>query len=328
VAGAVEHIAAHPVGQAAGQDHGDGERLAAAALGVDEHGAVVVGGVERVEQLDGAARLGEGERDPGRRAAAGADQRQAVADVAGDVLARQPGHVAAQGQRGLPQLGLAQLALVDAGVGGRCELARGLFDRLRQLDRVGFGAAFADRLVDRQLVDGGALRAGQLLEQLGGLLLLGQHLVVRRPAPQFGAAVDAEQPAVARLVAGPLAQPVQRVHVHAQGERAGDLHRLEQPAEVGGVRRCGDVDGLLEVAIDAQLALAVGGVRRAGDQLAQPERGQGRLARVLGDVELAEHLEPRLPRRGSPLGCPVGGGGVEAPPEQVGYLGAGQQARG
>ena len=77
VAGPVEHVAAHAVGQTAGQQHVDGERLAAAALGVDQHRAVVVGRVERVEQLDRAARLGERERHPGRRAAAGAHQRQA-----------------------------------------------------------------------------------------------------------------------------------------------------------------------------------------------------------------------------------------------------------
>ena len=183
VAGTVEHVAAHAVRQAARQDHVDGERLAAAALGVDQQRAVVVRRVERVEQLDGAARLGEAERDARRRAAAGADQRQAVADVAGDVLARQPRHVAAQRQRRLPQLGLAQLALVHARVGGGRQAARRLLDRLGELDRVGVGAALADRLVDRQLVDGGPLGAGQLLEQLGGLLLLRQHLVVGRHGP-------------------------------------------------------------------------------------------------------------------------------------------------
>jgi hypothetical protein len=107
VAGPVEHVAGHAMGQAAGQDHVDGERLAAAALGVDQHGPVVMGDVERVQQLDGAARFGERERDPGRRAAASAHQRQRVADVAGDVLAGQPRDVAAQRQRGLPQLALS-----------------------------------------------------------------------------------------------------------------------------------------------------------------------------------------------------------------------------
>ena len=40
---------------------------------------------------------------------------------------------------------------------------------------------------------------GELLEQLAELLLLGEHLVVRRAPAHLGAAVDAEQPPVARL---------------------------------------------------------------------------------------------------------------------------------
>ena len=36
--------------------------------------------------------------------------------------------------------------------------------------------------------------------------------------------------------------------------RPRDLHRVEQPAEVGGVGGCGDEEDLLEVAVDAQQA--------------------------------------------------------------------------
>ena len=321
MAGTVEHVAAHAVRKAAGQDHVNRECLAAAALAVDQQRAVVVRRVERVEQLDGAARLGEAERDARRGAAAGADQRQAVAHVARYVLARQPCHVAAQRQRRLPQLGLAQLALVHARVGGGRQAARRLLDRLGELDRVGVGAALADRLVDRQLVDGGPLGAGQLLEQLGGLLLLRQHLVVGRTAPQLGAAVDTEQAPMARLMPRPLAQPVQSVHVHAERERARHLHRLKQPAEVGGVGRRGHVDGLLKVTVNAQLALPIGGMRGASEQLAQRAGRARRLARVHGSVELPEHLEPRPLHAGAALGRPVRGGRVKAPPEQLGDLG-------
>src|ERR671914_497326 len=49
-----------------------------------------------------------------------------------------------------------QRALIDARIGSGRQLARGLFDRLGELHRVGVRAAFADRLVDRQLVDRGA----------------------------------------------------------------------------------------------------------------------------------------------------------------------------
>ena len=127
---------------------------------------------------------------------------------------------------------------------------------------------------------------------------------------------------MARLVPRPLAQPVQGVHVHAERERARHLHRLEQPAEVGGVGRRGHVDGLLEVTVDAQLALPIGGMRGASEQLAQRAGRARRLARVRGGVELPEHLEPRPLHAGAALGRPVRGGRVEAPPEQLGDLGA------
>ena len=90
VAGAVEHEGLHAVREEPREQDVDEERLAAAGARVDQQRAVVVRGVERVDQRDLAAGVGERERDPGRRAAAGADQRDGVADVAGDVLARQP----------------------------------------------------------------------------------------------------------------------------------------------------------------------------------------------------------------------------------------------
>ena len=137
MAGAVEHERLHPVRQEARDEHVDQEGLAAAGAGVDEQGAVVVGGVERVDQRDLAAGVGERERDPRRRSAAGADERDRVADVAGDVLARQPRQVAAERQRGLPELELAQLPLVHARVGGGDDLPGGLLDGLGELDRIG-----------------------------------------------------------------------------------------------------------------------------------------------------------------------------------------------
>ena len=141
--------------------------------------------------------------------------------MAGDVLAREAGDVTAKRERGLPELELAQLAEVHARVGGGHDLAGGLLDRLGELDGVGVGAALADRLVDRDLERGGALVAGELLEQFAELLLLGEHLVVRGAAAKLGAAVDAEQAPVARLEARALAQAVQRVDVHRERERPG-----------------------------------------------------------------------------------------------------------
>jgi hypothetical protein len=166
VAGAVKHEGVHAVGQEPRQEDVDEERLAAARAGVDQQGAVVVGGVEGVDVRDLAPGVGEAERHPGRRTARGADQRDGVADVAGDVLARQPGDVPAQREGGLPELELAQLTDVHAGVGGGGDLAGGVLDGLGQLHRVGVGAALADRLIDRDLKRRRALVTGELLEQL------------------------------------------------------------------------------------------------------------------------------------------------------------------
>ena len=279
-------------------------------------------------QRDLAAGVGERERDAVRRAAAGAHQRHGVADVAGDVLARHPRDVAAERQRGLPELELAQLAGVHARVGGGDDLAAGLLDRLGELHRVRVGAALADRLVDRDLERRRALVTGELLEQLGELLLLGEHLVVGDAAAQLGAAVDAEQPPVPGLEARPLAQPVERVHVHGERERPLDLHRVQQPAELGRVRQRRHVQRLLEVAVDAQVALVGAVDRRAGDELAQRLRGARRLARVGDGVELADQLEPLLARARAALRRAIGGGRVEAPPQQVEHLGPGEHVRG
>jgi hypothetical protein len=124
----------------------DEEGLATARARVDQQCAVVVCGVERVDQRDLAAWIGKGERDPGRRSASGPDQRNRVADVARDVLARQARDVAAKRKRRLPELELAQLPEVYAGVRGRDDLPRGLLDRLGELDGIGFRPTLADRL--------------------------------------------------------------------------------------------------------------------------------------------------------------------------------------
>ncbi len=168
---------------------------------------------------------------------------------------------------------------------------RGLLDRLGELDRVRVGAALADRLVDRDLERRGALVAGQLLEQLAELLLLGEHLVVRRAAAKLGAAVDAEQPAMARLEPRALAQAIKRVNVDRERERARDLHRVQQPAELGRVRQRRDVQRLLEVAVDAQVALVGPVDARGGDE--------SRAARARRELRRARR-RPRRARRRPP----------------------------
>ena len=86
---------------------------------------------------------------------------------------------------------------------------------------------------------------------------------------------------------------------------AGDLHRVEQPSELGGVGERGDVERLLEVAIDTQVALVGPVDARGGDELAQRLGGAGGVARVGDGVELADDLEPflaRLPDAGRACG--------------------------
>ncbi len=327
VAGAIDHERLHAVREQTRDQHVDQERLAAARARVDQQRPVVVGRIERVDQRDLAARVGERERHTLRRAAARADQRDGVADVAGDVLARHPRDVAAERQRGLPELELAQLAGVHARVGGGDDLAAGLLDRLGELHRVRVGAALADRLVDRDLKRRRALVPGELAQQLRELLLLGEHLVVGRAAAQLGAAVDAEQPPVPRLEARALAQAVERVHVDRERERPLDLHRVQQPPELGRVRQRRHVQRLLEVAVDAQVALVGAVDRRVRDELAQRVRGARRLARVGHGVELADELEPLLARSRPALRCPIGGRRVEAPPQQIEHLRSRQHVR-
>ena len=189
------------------------------------------------------------------------------------------------------------------------------------------GAALADRLVDRNLKRRRALVPGELAEQLTKLLLLGEHLVIRAAAAQLGAAVDAEQPPVPRPKARALAQAVERMHVDRERERPLDLHRVQQPAELGRVRQRRHVQRLLEVAVDAQVALVGAVDRRVRDELAQRVRGARRLAGIGHGVELADELEPLLACSRPALRCAIGSRRVEAPPQQIEHLRSRQHVR-
>jgi hypothetical protein len=105
------------------------------------------------------------------------------------------------------------------------------------------------------------------------------------------------------------------------------VHRVQQPAELGRLGHAGDVQGLLEVAVDAQVALVGAVDRRAGERLAQRVRGARGVVGVADTVELAHDLQPALARAGSALGGTVGRCGVKAPPDQVEHLGAGEHVR-
>ena len=87
VAGAVDHERARAEREAARHQHVGGHRLARPRAAGDQQRVVGVLLVVEVQQLDGAAGVGERERDPGRRPALGPDQRQHVGGVDGRVLA-------------------------------------------------------------------------------------------------------------------------------------------------------------------------------------------------------------------------------------------------
>ena len=118
------------------------------------------------------------------------------------------------------------------------------------------------------------------------------------------------------------------MHVHRERERPLHLHRVQQPAELGRVGQRGDVERLLEVAVHAQVALIGAVDRRAGDELAQRQRGSCRLTRVRDGVERPEDLEPGFARAGAALGRAVRRGRVEAPPQQVEDFRAGEHVGG
>ena len=121
VASAVDHERARPQRQAPRQQHRGGHRLATPAPAADHDRVVGVLLVVGVDELDGAAGVGERERHPGRRPAPGADQREHVAGVGGGVLPRPAVQVAAQGQARAPQLVLAELPAAHLAVPRRLD---------------------------------------------------------------------------------------------------------------------------------------------------------------------------------------------------------------
>ena len=254
-------------------------------------------------------------------AAAGADERDRVADVAADVLLGAARDVAAERQRREPQVLLHEAAELGVGVGGVADRRDGALGGLDEPRRLGQRAGLAHGLVDRDVVDAGALAAAELVEQLARLGGLGEHVLVGDLAADLGAAVDRVQPPAAAACLAPLEAAVERVHVHGQRERPVDLHRSQQPPELGEVGDRGDVQDALEVLLDADEAAVVEIDRGGGDLLAQLRGGGRRGARVAELVELAEDLEAREV-------AGAAAGRVEAPEEQLGDLRSAEQPGG
>jgi hypothetical protein len=130
VAGAVDHECPRPEREAAGHQHVGAHRLSTPAPAADEERVVRVLLVVEVQQLDRPPRVRERERDPRRRPALRPDQRQHVGGVHRRVLAHLREHVAAERERALPQLLLAEGAGVDLAVAGRLDLLGAEVDRL------------------------------------------------------------------------------------------------------------------------------------------------------------------------------------------------------
>ena len=148
--------------------------------------------VERVEPLDRAARLGEGEGDAVRAARAGGDERRAVGGVAAQRPPRPLGDVEPQRERRAPQRVLLEVAEADPAVDRRREVARRGGDEHVECRGV-VGVGVAQRVVDGDVADG--LGAGG--ELVGQRLQLGLLRFLVAVGPTAGVArtgVDAPQP--------------------------------------------------------------------------------------------------------------------------------------
>ena len=302
VAGAVDHECTRSSREAVRDQHVRRHRLPGPAAAGDQQRVVRMKLVVEVEQLDGAAGVGERERHPGRRPALGPDQRQHVRCVDGRVLADLRGDVASQGQDALPQLLLAEGPGVDFAVAGGLDLLGAEVDRLRQRAQVRVGAAGPELLVDRDVEQAGLLAGGKLAEQSLVLALLHVAVEVRHPPAGLRAAVDREQPPVGELQPLALAPALQRVDVHAQRERLSGQHRRVQPPHRRAPGRRGHRDRLRRVAVDVgEMGVAVEVEARRGDRLLQPHAGLERLLALDGRVQLAQQLA-RLFRAVAPVG--------------------------
>ena len=139
---------------------------------------------------------------------------------------------------------LGEQAVLNPRVAGHRDLAGDAPSELSK--RLAVAAGFAQRQVDAHAVDARARARGELVGQLGGLLLGEPRVGVQRAAALLDAAVDAEQPLVAALLRHPLAVALGRLDMHAERERARRLHHVKQPAEPRLLRRQRDVEHLLQ----------------------------------------------------------------------------------
>ena len=101
--------------------------------------------------------------------------------------------VEADRERRDEQVLLHERAELGGRLGGLLDRLRGTVRRFGEGHRVGVRSRLADRLVQRHLVDPGALAAAHVVEQRGGLLLLREPVGVRCLGVLARAFVEAEQ---------------------------------------------------------------------------------------------------------------------------------------
>ena len=148
-------------------------------------------------------------------------------------------------------------------------------------------------------VDARAGARGQLVVQLGRLLLLYPCVRVERPAALLNATVDAVDALVAALLRHPLAVALGRLDMHAQHERARRLHHVKQPPEPRLLRREADVEDLLQRLTQGDAAAVTEADRRGADRLGQPLRTVARCLCALPRDERRDDVR-RHEARGQP----------------------------
>ena len=166
------------------------------------------------------------------------------------------------------------------------------------------------------MVDAGAGACGELVVEVGGLLLLHAGVGVERPPSCFDPAVNAVDPLVPVLLRHPLPVALCRLDVHADGERPRRLHEVQQPPEpglLGGVR---DVEALLGVLADLQ-AVPVDADSGGADRLRKGPRAGLHLLRGLARCRAVHDVGCHEARGQSSVRLTLG---VEPLGEQVEHL--------
>ena len=200
-----------------------------------------------------------------------------MGDVALGVASMGAQGVGGERQRG-GEAGEREMASAEhPGVGEGVEVGAGLLDQA--LEALGIAGGVAQRAVDADVVDGRADLAGQLgVEDRGllqGILLVGADEAIAAVLVAHGGAQALPASPLPRALARP--RPHRDVDGQGGGQRARE--QMRQPGRVGGQRRRGQIDRLLDRAVavaDPRRVLA--GPSSAGGSAAMASRTRCRTA--------------------------------------------------